>query len=1205
VDANNKGIVVGIVNHTLQRILNTHGKENVLRPFSILDSGSSIHVTQNAKRLRNFQPVNNHHAICGSGMVKIHGYGDMIIHPYNPRRTKQHSIRIRKVALCYEFPTTIISLQRLEDQGIDWKHRTGEICIGGDVIGLTRRIHGQYVIEQAENVMSSDYDQKQIYATQSRSKKSGPNTWADGILWHRRLGHIGPKALDRLAQNTLGVRIRSPKTVECEDCAVSKITQQIVHYPASTKATRPFYRIHVDWHDLGEGWDGYQGDGRIVRRCIFLTCEATGMVLAYFTTCPKEEENLPILKDAVHWLQLRHQVRVKVIRSDNELNRRKTRRWFTSQGISYEKSSPDTHEQNGTAERMGRLIMTKARAMRVSAKLPHTLWSEIVAAAVYLYNRTPRESLEWKSPYEVFHTYTMTSEGVKGPRRPLLHHLKAYGCKCYVLIKSKGDPDYPAKLDKLKPRAHIGYLVGYESTSIYRIWIPHKRKVVSARDVIFNENESFNGKAVRLTQDLMEALDEAVERVTLPSQQDISESQLQPDLLEVDNTEIDESECIEDQNAQENEEKEVGKDDLFVPYPTPESSYLTSVKSEGVRDKQGVVNFNSDYNSPVQLRHAESADFPDIEPAILHELQRQSTERFYDFEQHRIPQVWQTTFHEAKYHDRDLPQAPLGYKDIKGHRFEKEFREAMEEHIREHTEKFKSWNTVAKEEARGHQVLGCRWVYTYKLNQDGYLSRIKARLVVRGDQQKRCDLPTRATTLALNAFRILLALVGRFDLETLQLDAVNAFVHADLDETVYMKPPPGFEQPGYVLKLKKAVNGLRRSPLLWQTTFTRVLSEFGFREVPQEPCIMIKDGIICWFYVDDFVFAFRKRDQQEVKQIIKELQKRFHMKEMGELKWFLGMHIIRDRQKRSLWVSQKSYVEKIANRFIKDFSRCPDTPITTEELLPLRDDEAIICPILYQEKIGCILFAAISTRPDIAFAAAKLSQFNHQPGKKHHDAADRVLKYLYKTKELCLVFGVRIDTTFFVCASDASFADNRIDRKSSQGYIMKLFGGPVAWRANKQDTVTTSSTEAEFLAISQTAREAIFIRRLMDSLSLQLHEPLMIDCDNKQTIRLLTEQSMKLQTKLRHVDIHSHWLRQEVQRGTIQIRWQPTAVMIADGLTKSLNKEAFRRFKEMIGLENPAERVFCLIREEELRCDLVARRMETPYREDNRTDSMV
>ena len=146
---------------------------------------------------------------------------------------------------------------------------------------------------------------------------------------------------------------------------------------------------------------------------------------------------------------------------------------------------------------------------------------------------------------------------------------------------------------------------------------------------------------------------------------------------------------------------------------------------------------------------------------------------------------------------------------------------------------------------------------------------------------------------------------------------------------------------------------------------------------------------------------------------------------------------------------------------------------------------------------------------------------------------------------------------------------------------MKLFGGPIAWRANKQDTVTTSSTEAELLALSQTAKETIYLSRLMKALSLELDEPLTIECDNRQTIRLLVQESMKLQTKLRHVDIHSHWLRQEVQRGSITITWQETKKMIADGLTKALGKTIFQRFTESIGLEDQEQRLGLIRREEE------------------------
>jgi hypothetical protein len=121
-----------------------------------------------------------------------------------------------------------------------------------------------------------------------------------------------------------------------------------------------------------------------------MTYEATGMTQAYFTTCAKKNENLLIMRDAINWLHLWYNIAVKKIWSNGEMNRNWTKAWLTSRGIEFEKCAPDTHEQNGLAERMGRVIIEKAGAMRLSGKLPHALWQEIIASAIYLYNQTTR-----------------------------------------------------------------------------------------------------------------------------------------------------------------------------------------------------------------------------------------------------------------------------------------------------------------------------------------------------------------------------------------------------------------------------------------------------------------------------------------------------------------------------------------------------------------------------------------------------------------------------------------------------------------------------------------------------------------------------------------------------------------------------------------------------------------------------------------------
>ena len=522
-------------------------------------------------------------------------------------------------------------------------------------------------------------------------------------------------------------------------------------------------------------------------------------------------------------------------------------------------------------------------------------------------------------------------------------------------------------------------------------------------------------------------------------------------------------------------------------------------------------------------------------------------------------------------------------KDLKDHPFRKEFEAAQRDHLQSH-EKMRSFIEMEKSQAKGHQVLGCMWVFTYKTDKHGFLQKVKARVVVWGNHQAQNGLPTRATTLASTTFRTLMAITAKFDLETQQMDAINAFVHCNLDETVFMKFPPGFEKENKVLCLRKALYGLRRSPLLWQKELTKTFREIGFREVPQEPCVMLNGGVIVFFYVDDIVFCYRKRDQEVVDAARKALEVKYQLSFLGELKWFLGVHVLRDRQSRRLWLSQQAYIDKLTARFNIDITkRLPKTPMAETELLPSIDIAVKSEVERYQRKTGSLLFAAITTRPDIAFATSRLARFNTNPNKSHHEAADRVLEYLHHTRGYALQFGHQKEAVSCICASDASFADNSLDRKSSQGFIITLFGGPIAWRANKQDTVTTSSTEAELLALSQTAKEAIFLSRLLKALTLRLDEPLTIQCDNKQTLRLLNEESAKLTTKLRHVDIHRHWLRQEVRNRRIFLDWVPTKQMPADGLTKSLGPQRHDKFCSMIGLVDEMERLNRELRLEELR----------------------
>ena len=280
--------------------------------------------------------------------------------------------------------------------------------------------------------------------------------------------------------------------------------------------------------------------------------------------------------------------------------------------------------------------------------------------------------------------------------------------------------------------------------------------------------------------------------------------------------------------------------------------------------------------------------------------------------------------------------------------------------------------------------------------------------------------------------------------------------------------------------------------------------------------------------------------------------------------------MLRDRVKKTIRLSQADYINKMS-RFIdaKQRRRQRRTPMTSTELMPFEGKTPFPQITDYQRKTGTILYAAVITRPDVAFACSRLTRFNLNPGPQHQEAANRVIEYLLDTATFALKLGGEDGMATW---SDASFADNTLDRRSSQGYVMKLFGGTIGWRANKQDTVTTSTTEAELLALAQATKEALFADRLVKEIGVELEDKaVQLWCDNTQTIGLVTKEVAILRTKLRHVDIHNHWLREVVERGQIRVNYTPTKQMVADGLTKALSDVDFLRFRDQIGVVDVTE----------------------------------
>ncbi|KAK1912632.1 hypothetical protein P3342_004568 [Pyrenophora teres f. teres] len=363
------------------------------------------------------------------------------------------------------------------------------------------------------------------------------------MLWHKRLGHPGPAAIEHLVQQSEGVRVQGVTTVQCNSCGRAKLRRQVRRSPRTNNEGLG-ERLAIDFHT-------YEHQTVTKEKSqMLITDRFSGLQWdLYFTDNRIAKSIIRLLTIFLLFLKNYYNISVKTIELDNEITTVKldVERWLATKGIKVEPSAPDTQAQNGGAERSGGVNKEKARVMRLDANLSWELWPEILRAAVYLYNRTPNYNNHWKTLYEVFFTRVAFSNGiVTSLRKPNLTHLKAYGCKAFAMT----DDTHRGKsrLQRLDPKAWIGYLVGYRSTNIYRIWIPSLAKVISTRDVAFDENSVFDGKIEDLMESLMHSTLEEIAthirtiELPAPMQQPETESFFEDSTLEESGDQEDEGE---------------------------------------------------------------------------------------------------------------------------------------------------------------------------------------------------------------------------------------------------------------------------------------------------------------------------------------------------------------------------------------------------------------------------------------------------------------------------------------------------------------------------------------------------------------------------------------------------------------------------------------------------------------------------------------
>lgn len=1033
---------------------------------------------------------------------------------------------------------------------------------------------------------------------------------------HEANHHVGGrKALQRILYAAIPDKAFRPSTRHiqqfvCGPCAMakSKAPAEKKTHPltSSPSGYSPGEFLYVD----GSGAYNFKTVNNSTQHFI-ITCDASHAKFAIPTADKKPSTLVSHLKT----LQSHWGVQIKKIRTDQEFARAKdVRTWALQNDIAIEATPPYIHQANGKAERAHGLLQDLARTQKIQAGASDLLWPESIRYAAKVCNLKPTTAdAQHRSPVQICDTIPFQHATLEHP---------PWGCEMFGHLGQRTDRSTAAAA-----RARQGVFLGIDDNSrSYRMYDLTSNKITIEGYATFNVNR-FPLKEIML------AGQPYLPCFTVDPDSWLGAAHLSPD--DVPDWQLAEFVCgsqlvLEVPKSFFPKHRGAWRLQCHRPEVSGKIVSVACLFDHFHGDKRGLPKDMKDFEKkptdtlftvspPIvgqdySLRHALRLTYPSC--TTLSEMAAASTRSKGIYPSHPAVCVAQAAVCNTSLFCQ-LEQAKLHPASVGA--FTAQAAESMRVHPLQQTAKapgvvpkkgsigftpksrrqaqqHPSWPLWKKAEddeiaglrakgvfervrrdqvPAGIKILHHQWVYVDKE------SGPKSRYCARGDQEDPYPSPTEtyASTPAAPLVRATFGHAAQHGRDLWKVDITQAFTQAEPfspDVHIYIQPPEGHEEPGYVWRLLRPLYGLARAPAAWSATLRTYLVSEGWEPVaegedtmytytvPIQPAEEGDNIMILVFHVDDILGSSHPSCRAHANEFKTKLLKRFKGRDEGSATRYIGMDVTRVQDR--IYLTQTPLIEELVDSM--GLTGCnPVTAAMQPGTKLLAADRPKTPDIkrtkLYQHIVGILQFLTTWTRPDIGYATHELSKHQCNPGEVHMDAAKTCVRYLAGTPTHGLVYRrVQHNANRLYGFADSDWAGDTETRKSLSAHVYMLNGGPILWHCKQQQGVATSTSEAEFVSASTAGKSAEWLRRILTGMGMKQHGPTPIYEDNK-GCRLMSENPVQ-KSRTRHIDVSQHKVRELVHNNVVRLLDCPTADMVADTLTKALPAPAFRKHRDTI-----------------------------------------